>query len=133
MNMMDLSWYNTLNKPFFNPPSWIFAPVWTILYLLMAVSFYLVWRKGLKVKKIREAISVFFVQLALNLVWSPVFFGYKNIFLALIIIIFMFFYIVKTILQFSKIDKTAAYLLYPYLIWVSFASILNFSVWFLNK
>jgi len=130
---MDLSWYNTLNKPFFNPPSWIFAPVWTILYILMAISFYLVWKKGLKVKKVREAIAVFFVQLALNLLWSPVFFGYKNIFLALVIIIFMLFYIIKTILLFSKIDKRATILLYPYLIWVSFATILNFSIWFLNK
>ncbi len=130
---MDLSWYNTLNKPFFNPPSWVFAPAWTILYILMAISFYLVWRKGLKIKKVREATAVFFVQLALNLIWSPIFFGAHNILLALVVIILMLFYIVKTIRLFLKIDKTAAYLLYPYLAWVSFATILNFSVWLLNR
>ncbi|HET7099063.1 MAG TPA: TspO/MBR family protein [Patescibacteria group bacterium] len=130
---MDLSWYNTLNKPFFNPPSWVFGPAWTILYILMAISFYLVWRKGIKIKKVKQAIIVFFIQLALNLAWSPIFFGAHNVLLALIVIIFMIFYIVKTIRLFSKIDKTAAYLLYPYIAWVSFATLLNFSVWLLNK
>jgi tryptophan-rich sensory protein len=130
---MDLSWYNTLNKPFYNPPSWIFAPAWTVLYILMAISFYLVWRKGIKIKKVREAIVVFVVQLVLNLSWSPVFFGLKSILLALLIIVVMLFYIVKTIRLFAKIDKNAAYLLYPYLAWVSFATMLNFSIWLLNR
>lgn len=130
---MDLSWYNTLNKPFFNPPSWVFGPAWTILYTLMAISAVLIWKKGLKKKGVKEALKIFGIQLALNLAWSPVFFGAHNILLALVIIILMLFYIVKTIRLFSKINKTASYLLYPYLAWVSFATVLNFSVWLLNK
>ena len=127
------TWYAHLNKPFFSPPNWIFGPVWTLLYLLMGVSFYLIWIKGFKTKKVRDAVILFAIQLMLNAIWSPVFFGYKNLLLALVIIVAMIFYVVKTILAFSKIDKKASYLLYPYLAWISFASILNFSVWFLNR
>lgn len=127
------SWYTNLNKPFFSPPNYIFGPVWTILYVLMGISFYLVWRHGFKTKRSREAIYLFIMQLILNGIWSPVFFGLKNIFLALFIIIFLFIYIYKTIFAFKKIDQTAFFLLLPYLIWVGFASILNFSVWMLNR
>lgn len=127
------TWYTTLNKPAFSPPNYLFAPVWTILYILIGISLYLVWKKGIKTKKSREAVYTFGVQLFLNAVWSPIFFGYKNIFLALIVIILMLFFIIKTIVLFAKIDKKAAYLLYPYAAWVSFATILNFSVWFLNR
>jgi translocator protein len=127
------TWYAHINKPFFSPPNWIFGPVWTTLYILMGISLYLIWIKGFKTKKVRDAIVLFVIQLTLNAIWSPVFFGYKNLLLAFVIIIAMIFYVVKTILAFSKIDKRASYLLYPYLAWISFASILNFSVWFLNK
>ena len=127
------TWYAALNKPVFSPPNYLFAPVWTILYILMGISLYLVWKKGIKTKKSREAIYTFGVQLFLNAIWSPVFFGYKNIFLALIIIVLMLVFIIKTIVLFAKIDKKAAYLLYPYAAWVSFATILNFSVWILNR
>ncbi|KKQ91761.1 MAG: Tryptophan-rich sensory protein [Candidatus Woesebacteria bacterium GW2011_GWB1_39_10] len=133
MRMMDLSWYNTLNKPFFTPPSWLFGPAWTVLYILMGVSAYLVWKKGFKKKQIKEALKIFAIQFVLNLSWSPIFFGAKQIFLALIVIIIMWIIIFKTIKVFAKIDKTASYLLYPYILWVSFATILNFSVWLLNK
>lgn len=127
------TWYAHLNKPFFSPPNWIFGPVWTTLYVLMGISLYLIWIRGFKTKKVRDAIVLFIIQLILNAIWSPVFFGYKNLLLAFVIIIAMIFYVVKTILAFSKIDKKASYLLYPYLAWISFASILNFSVWFLNR
>ena len=127
------TWYNTLNKPSFNPPNYLFAPVWTILYILMGVSVYLIWKKNIKIKKVRDAIYLFGIQLALNAIWSPIFFGAQNIFLGLVVIIAMWIFILKTILAFTKINKMAAYLLYPYLAWVSFASILNFSVWILNK
>jgi tryptophan-rich sensory protein len=127
------TWYAALNKPVFSPPNYLFAPVWTILYILMGIGLYLVWKKGIKTKKSREAVYTFGVQLFLNAIWSPIFFGYKNIFLALIVIILMLFFIVKTIVLFAKIDKKAAYLLYPYAAWVSFATILNFSVWILNR
>lgn len=123
---MDLTWYNTLNKPFFNPPSWVFAPAWTILYILMAISAYLIWKK-------KKSLKIFWIQLALNLSWSPIFFGLKNITLALLVILIMWVYIVKTIKAFTKIDKTAGYLLWPYLAWVTFATILNLSIWLLNK
>jgi len=127
------TWYAGLNKPFFSPPNWLFGPAWTILYLLMGIALFLVWRKGTKDKKVREAIKLFGIQLVLNASWSPIFFGAKNLFLALMVIIFMWIFILKTILAFAKINKTASYLLYPYIAWVSFASVLNFSVWFLNR
>lgn len=126
-------WYAGLAKPFFSPPNWIFGPVWTILYILMGISAFFIWSKGTKNKKVREALKLFAIQLFLNAIWSPVFFGARNLLLALLIIIAMWIYIVKTIMAFSKLDKNASYLLYPYIAWVSFATILNFSVWLLNK
>jgi len=127
------TWYATLNKPFFSPPNYLFGPVWTILYILMGVSLALIWQKGIKKRTVRDAMFLFGIQLLLNALWSPVFFGVRNLFLALIIIVLMWIFILKTILAFAKIDKTASYLLYPYIAWVSFATILNFSVWFLNR
>jgi len=127
------AWYVHLIKPSFSPPNWLFGPVWTLLYFLMGISFYLIWEKGIKNRKIREALMFFGVQLVLNDIWSPIFFGAKNLLLALVVIILMWVFILKTILVFGKIEKTASYLLYPYIIWVSFATILNFSLWILNK
>ncbi|MGA3291958.1 MAG: TspO/MBR family protein [Candidatus Microgenomates bacterium] len=126
-------WYATLNKPSFSPPNWLFGPVWTILYILMGISVALVWEKGLKTKKVRDAIYLFIIQLIFNAIWTPIFFGARNIFLGLIVIILMWIFILKIILAFGKINKTASYLLYPYITWVSFATILNFSVWILNR
>lgn len=130
---MDFEWYQMLVKPPLSPPSWIFGPVWTLLYLMMAVSFYKVWRKGIGKPKVKEALKLFFIQLALNLSWSPVFFGAKNMFLALIIIIFMLYFIKRTIKAFLAIDKNAALLLYSYIAWVSFATYLNFAFWWVNR
>jgi len=130
---MDLSWYNTLSKPFFSPPNWVFAPVWTILYILMAISFYLVWRHGFKNKNVKFALMNYGFQLLLNLIWSPVFFGLHSPGWGLAIIILMLYFISQTIRSFMKVDKNAAYLLYPYILWVGFATILNFSVWYLNR
>ncbi len=127
------SWYAGINKPPFSPPNYLFAPVWTILYILMGISLGLIWSKGLKAQKAREAVYLFGIQLFLNGIWSPIFFGFKNIFLALVVIIFMWFYILRTILAFRKINKMSSYLLYPYIAWVSFATILNFSIWILNR
>lgn len=127
------TWYAHLIKPAFSPPNWLFGPVWTILYVLMGISLALVWVKGVKTERVREALMLFGVQLFLNAIWSPIFFGAKDLTLALIVIILMWFFILKTILAFRKVNKTASYLLYPYIVWVSFASILNFSVWLLNK
>ena len=127
------TWYATLIKPPFSPPNWLFGPVWTVLYLLMGIALYMIWQKGTKRPKQREALMLFGVQLFLNAIWSPIFFGARNLFLALIVIALMWIFILKTILAFGKISKTASYLLYPYIAWVSFASILNFSVWILNR
>ncbi|HUC95156.1 MAG TPA: TspO/MBR family protein [Candidatus Saccharimonadales bacterium] len=127
------TWYAHLIKPSFSPPNWLFGPVWTILYILMGVSVAIIWSKGLKAKKVREAVYLFIIQLFLNAIWTPIFFGAKDLFLSLIVIGLMWIFILKTILAFGKVNKTASYLLYPYIAWVSFASILNFSVWILNK
>lgn len=127
------SWYPTLAKPVFNPPNWIFGPVWTILYILMAISLYRVWTKNTKNKKIQNALKIFGIHLFVNALWSPIFFGLHDLFLALAVIILLWYMILITIRTFAKIDKIASYLLWPYFIWVSFATILNFSIWLLNR
>ena len=126
------TWYSTLNKPIFSPPNWIFGPVWTILYFLMGVSLYIVWNKNLKNKNKDEAIKIFIFQLILNLLWSFVFFSLHQPLLALITIIILWFFILMTIKYFYKISKLAAYLLIPYILWVSFASLLNLFIVGLN-
>ncbi len=126
------TWYASIQKPSFNPPSWVFAPVWTLLFLLMGISLYLVWIEGWKKRNVRKAILIFGVQLALNVLWSLLFFGLKSPFYALLEIVILWLAILLTIIEFYKISKKAALLLVPYLLWVSFASILNFYVWMLN-
>ncbi|WP_394759871.1 TspO/MBR family protein [Flavobacterium sp.] len=131
------TWFLTLKKPFFNPPSWIFAPVWTILYILMGYSFAIIWSNPSKSRKskdiIKNAMLLFGIQLALNAIWSILFFGLCNPFLALIEILLLWLMIFETIRAFNKVDNYAAKLLIPYLVWVSFATILNGSIWFLNS
>ncbi|MFH1828774.1 MAG: TspO/MBR family protein [Nanoarchaeota archaeon] len=122
------SWYTTLIKPSFNPPSWVFGPVWTILYLLMGVSLYLVWIK----KFDKNAFTFFGIQLVLNALWSILFFGLKSPLFAFIEIVFLWIAILITIIYFYKINKISAYLLIPYILWVSFAAILNFAIFILN-
>lgn len=125
------TWYATLHKPFFSPPNWIFAPVWTVLYILMGVSLYLVISD--KGKVIREkAIQIFVAQLVLNVTWSIVFFGMKNPMLAFVNILVLWIAIFLTIKSFYKINKLAGNLLIPYIIWVSFATLLNLSIIILN-
>lgn len=124
------TWYSSLNKPVFNPPSFVFAPVWTLLYILMGISLYLV----LSSKKIKDfALKLFIIQLLLNVSWSLVFFGLHNLPLSLLNIVLLWLSILWTIKEFLKISKNAGYLLYPYILWVSFASILNFSIFLLNR
>jgi len=126
------TWYATLNKPFFSPPDWLFGPVWTILYFLMGLSLYIVWDKGLESKQSQKAVFMFGVQLFLNLLWSIIFFGLKSPLFAFIEIVFLWMAILLTINYFYKISKVSSYLLIPYVLWVSFAAILNFSVFYLN-
>ncbi|WP_298138531.1 TspO/MBR family protein [Flavobacterium sp.] len=128
------TWYPTLVKPVFNPPNWIFAPVWTILFIMMGVAGGIVWSKmESDEENVKKAFKFFIIQLGLNALWSFIFFYLHNPFLALIEIVLLLLMIFETYSQFKKIDKIAGYLLIPYLAWVSFAMILNFSIWYLNK
>lgn len=128
------TWYPTLNKPFFNPPNWLFAPVWTLLYVMMGVSAGLVWSKMEVVPVlVKKALWVFVIQLILNALWSFLFFGMCNPFLAFIEILLLWLMILETIKLFKPIDPLASKLLIPYLLWVSFATILNGAIWWLNS
>ena len=126
------TWYQTLVRPALNPPSWVFGPVWIALYFLMGIALYLVWQKGLKRKEVKVAMAVFGVQLVLNSVWSIVFFGMQNPGLAFVDIILLWISILLSIILFYKISKPASYLLIPYILWVSFASYLNYAIWIIN-
>ncbi|MGB9748714.1 MAG: TspO/MBR family protein [Candidatus Woesearchaeota archaeon] len=129
------SWYLALNKPFFNPPNWLFAPVWIILFVLIGISFYFAWDKNFGGnKKIRKAVclTVYSLQLFFNFLWSLLFFGLKNPLFAFAEIIFLWFLIIANIFVFYKVSKISAYLLVPYLLWVSFASLLNCYITILN-
>ncbi|MCF7954439.1 MAG: tryptophan-rich sensory protein [Phycisphaerae bacterium] len=127
------SWYAQLQKPSITPPGWVFGPVWTLLYFMMSVSLFLVWKKGLGDPGIKAAVCVFLLQLALNAAWTPLFFGFHMIFAALVVIVFLFLAILAAIIFFKKISFLAAMLLVPYLIWVGYASVLNALIWHLNR
>jgi len=149
------TWYKTLNKPSFNPPNWIFGPVWTKLFLLMGISLYLVWIKNWEPKnKIFSSekkvwnkwsqnffegkweklniILIFAIQLVLNILWSVIFFGMQSPGAAFFVLLMLWFAIIYTIINFYRVSKTSAYLLLPYILWVSFAGILNCFLWILN-
>lgn len=126
------TWYAALNKPPFAPPNWIFGPVWTLLYLLIGVAFYLIWKQDFKKKKIITAGTFFLVQLGLNFIWSPIFFGLRSPLLGLIVIVAMWVLIVMTMKKFYPLSRMAFYLLVPYLLWVSFATMLNAAIVVLN-
>ena len=128
-------WYSNLQKPSFTPPDWVFAPVWITLYLLMGISLFLVW---LKVKRESKTISskgpmvLFFSQLALNVAWTAVFFGMHSIGWSLLVICLLWIMIIVTMIFFYRISSLASWLLLPYLLWVSYATVLNLNIWWLN-
>lgn len=124
-------WYQSLNTPSFNPPGWIFGPVWTILYILMGVSLFLIWKEK-KSKKRNQAITFFIIQQGLNFAWSFIFFYYNLIGIALIEIILLWISILTMIILFLRIKPIAAYINLPYLAWVTFATVLNASFYILN-
>jgi len=126
-------WYAGLAKPLFNPPGWVFAPVWTVLYALMGIAAYLVYEKRQGRKDVGRALTIFASQLGLNVAWSIVFFGAHQILGAVIVIVLLWALILATIWLFSRISRAAAYLLIPYILWVSFASVLNISLYTLNR
>ena len=127
-------WFPTLIKPSFNPPASVFAPVWSLLYILMGIAAGLVWAEIDKQPTIvRKALTFFAIQLALNALWSILFFGLRNPLLALIEIVILWLMIYETYIQFGKINRLSGFLLIPYLLWVSFATVLNASIWWLNR
>ncbi len=126
------TWYVTLNKPWFNPPNWIFGPVWTLLYLMMGIAFYMIWKSEAVNAVKQTAVILFAAQLLVNFLWSLIFFYLKQPGWAMIDIILMWILIVATIFSYGKISSTAAWLMLPYICWVSFAMILNFYLWKLN-
>ncbi len=126
-------WYAGLTKPAFNPPNWIFAPVWTTLYALMGLAAWLVYDKGVRRAEVKRALFVFLAQLILNVLWSVMFFGAHQILGAFVIIVALWILILGTILRFHKISKAAAYLLVPYVLWAGFATVLNASLYVLNR
>ena len=127
------AWYQYLNKPSFNPPNWIFGPVWTLLYILMGIALFLVYKKTKENRLAKQGVFVFMVHLAFNFSWSIIFFGGQMIALAFANIIVLWLFIVYLTIIFWRVDKRASILLWPYLAWVSFASVLNYAIMFLNR
>lgn len=128
------TWFPPLKKPVFNPPAWLFAPVWTTLYVFMGIAAGLVWDKiDAQKEAVKKALLFFAIQLALNALWSVLFFGLQNPLLALIEIVLLWLMIYETFILFNRINKVSAYLFIPYILWVSFAFLLNASIWWLNR
>jgi tryptophan-rich sensory protein len=126
------TFFDVLNKPSWTPPAWAFAPIWTTLYILMGIALFLVWRAGFERRDVKIAIFVFALQLILNFFWTIIFFGFKSLFGGLIEIVFLWIVILINIILFYRISKAAGILLVPYILWVTIASYLNYSVYILN-
>ena len=125
-------WYSYIIKPPFNPPNWVFGPVWTVLYVLMGIAAYLVWRKGYNKSGVRAALGIFLIQLGLNSLWSIVFFGGRSIIGGMVVIVLLWLAILRTMQAFFAVSKPACYILIPYILWVSFALVLNLAFLILN-
>lgn len=133
----ESSWYQSLSKPPFQPPSWLFGPVWTLLYALMGVAAFLVWHAGRNTegpgrREVRVALGLFVAQLMLNGIWTPVFFGVESITGGAVVIVALLVLLAVTVRAFFRVSRTAGWLLVPYLLWVGFATALNLSIWVLN-
>ena len=127
------TWYAFINKPSFAPPNWVFAPVWTALYVMMGVALFLIWRKGMGTPGVKVALAAFLIQLVLNGLWTPAFFGLRSPLAGLFVILLMWAAILVTMVRFFPISRPAALLLIPYLAWVSFAALLNAYLYALNR
>jgi benzodiazapine receptor len=128
----DSAWFQALDKPWFYPPNATFGIVWTLLFSLMGIAVYLVYRQGLENRAVKFALGLFAVQMVFNVAWSPTFFAAQELLLALFVILVLWVLIVGTIAAFDRVDRRAALLLVPYLAWVTFAAVLNYSLWQLN-
>jgi tryptophan-rich sensory protein len=133
------SWYQALAKPWFTPPGWLFGPVWTLLYALMGIAAFLVWRAGtergdVRTERgdVRTALGLFVAQLALNGIWTPIFFGAESIVGGAVVIVTLLIVLALTVRAFFRVSRTAGWLLVPYVLWVSYATALNLSIWWLN-
>ncbi|MBC8469082.1 MAG: tryptophan-rich sensory protein [Planctomycetes bacterium] len=127
------TWYADLSRPSFTPPDWTFGVVWPILYVMMGVSAFLIWERGINKRQIKVAMGLFVLQLVLNGIWTPIFFGLHMIALALVEIVLLWVAILLTIIAFWRISKASTFLLFPYILWVSFAVVLNAAFWYLNR
>lgn len=127
------TWYDDLEKPSWNPPGWVFGPVWTLLYLLMGLASWMIWRARDEKSGVNQALTIYSIQLGLNALWSILFFGLRSPGLALIDVMLLLGAIVATIWQFARISTVSALLLVPYLLWTGFATILNATIWRLNQ
>lgn len=125
-------WYEGLLKPAYTPPEELFGPVWTFLFALMGFALFLVWKRGMRRASVRIALFAFGAQLLLNVLWSATFFGFQNPALAFLVIVFLWGAIAVSMVFFHRVSRTAAYLLIPYILWVTFAAYLNFGIWMLN-
>ena len=126
------NWYGSLNKSPITPPNWFFGPIWITLYFLMGLALYLAWNRRRVSSDSGLALSLFFIQLALNVIWSAVFFGLHQLLFGAVEIVFLWFFILATIIEFRDISKSASYLLFPYIAWVTLATMLNISILWLN-
>ena len=126
------TWYAALARPSFAPPDWLFAPIWTALFTLMGISAYLVWREGIDDPRVKVGLELFAFQLAVNVTWSAAFFGLRSPLAGLVVIALLWALIALNIQKFRAVSQTAAALLLPYIIWVSFAAVLNLAIWRLN-
>lgn len=126
-------WYAQLRKPAFAPPNWLFAPVWITLYFLMGIALFLVWRRSMAEPRVRSAVAVFMIQLILNAIWSPAFFGLRSPLAGLVVIFLLLVAIFFSIQRFAGISVVAAWLLVPYIIWVGFATVLNAAIYLMNR
>ena len=127
------TWYAGLKKPAFTPPNSVFGPIWVTLYLLMGIAVFMVWREGLAQEGVRIAFIVFWVQLALNVLWSAIFFGLKSLLGGMVLILLLWIAILVNIAKFFGVSPIAGGLLIPYIVWVSIAANLNVRVWILNR
>ena len=127
------TWYTTLNKPWFSPPGFVISAVWILLFVLMGISLFLVWRQSISGADSKIALAVFAAQLLVNTLWSYAFFGLQSPLAGVVVIVVLWLLILQTIIRFWPISKDAALLLVPYIIWVSFAGFLNYSIWRLNS
>lgn len=127
------TWYANLSRPSFTPPDWTFGVVWPILYVMMGISAFLIWDMGLDKRQVKIALGLFMLQLVLNSLWTPIFFGLHMISIALIEIVLLWVAILLTIFAFWRISRSFTFFLFPYILWVSFAVILNAALWYLNR